>query len=376
MINLNINSKLVEKLKEKNILEATAVQKKVIPEILQGKNLVFQSDTGTGKTLAFLLPLIEKYNLDNSDKIVLIISPTHELASQIKNEAAFFQDIKAVLCFGGSPLKRQFEMLKEKPQFIVGSASRISELIMLKKIKTDKICACVFDEVDRLLSKELKDETGKILQLTDKLSDLQIIACSATIKKDTDQTLNSFIDNKKTFETVLLPQDDLLTSRIKHIAIYSESRNKADTLRSFIAAEKPEKALVFINRPQDVEILASKLRHKKINCESLHAKADKVQRKAAIDRFRSGKCNLLITSDLAARGLDIPNITHVIQMDLPKSQDFFIHRAGRTARCGKKGINVVIGDGYEMENYSKLEKKLEIIVFPCELHSGKLVFLN
>lgn len=372
MKELNLNSQLVDKLAQKNIIKATNVQKQVIPCILQNQNIIFQSDTGTGKTLAFLLPLITKNDfLNNNDKNVIIITPTHELASQIKSETTYFDNIKAALCFGGSPIKRQIELLKEKPQFIIGSATRIFELIMLKKIKTEKISAIVFDEVDRLLSKELKNDTINLFEICKKNKTCQFICCSATIK---DEIKKYFKDLD--FNFIKLPSEDILTKKIKHIAIYAENRDKANTLRSFLACVKPQKALIFTSRPQDAEILASKLRYKKIQCECLHAKSDKIARKSAIDRFRSGKSNLLITSDLASRGLDINNITHVIQMDLPKSEDFFIHRTGRTARCGKEGINVVIGDAYEMENFSKLEKKLKIFVNPAQLHGGKLVFLS
>ena len=250
---------------------------------------------------------------------------------------------------------------------------------MLKKIKIQNVSAIVFDEVDRLLSKELREKSLQLLSLVYQNTNIQIIACSATIKNDTEISLNKTFnkkDNISLFEIIKLPSENILTNKIKHIAIYAENCNKADTLRSFLAAVQPKKTLVFTSRPQDAEILASKLRNKKVNCECLHAKADKIKRKSAIDKFRSGKSNLLITSDLAARGLDIANISHIIQMDLPKAEDFFIHRTGRTARCGKEGINVVIGDAFEMENFARLEKKLKIFVNPAELHGGKLVFLK
>ena len=196
-------------------------------------------------------------------------------------------------------------------------------------------------------------------------SGCQIIACTATINK---QTKIFFADA----QAVVLPPEDVLKKRIEHWAIYAETRDKIETLRKFLAAAKPEKALIFTSRADQVENIYSKLRYKKVACACLHAKADKQMRKAAIDRFRSGKERILITSDLAARGLDIANITHIIQMDLPNDEDFFIHRSGRTARAGKTGINVVIGDEYEMNHYAQLEKKLGICVYPKEIRDGKI----
>ena len=133
---------------------------------------------------------------------------------------------------------------------------------------------------------------------------------------------------------------------------------------------------MFTGRNDQIDNITSKLQFKDIECASLSSRTDKKERKAAIDRFRSGKIKVLVTTDLTSRGLDIPGITHVVQMDLPEKEDFFIHRSGRTARAGKTGINCVIGDAFEMQNYAKLEKKLKIVVYPKMLYKGALVDPN
>lgn len=361
---------LSEKLKSINITEPTKVQQKVIPALTEGKNLVFQSETGTGKTFAYLLPLIanleklhESENKNERHARIIICAPTFELASQIKTAAQSISDIKTALFIGGAPIKRQTELLKEKPEIIIGTPARLVELIHLKKLKTQYVKAIVFDEADRLVKKELISESSELKKLMPE--NIQIIACSATI----DNGTKKFFSNS---EIEILPKEDILTKNITHWAIYAESRDKIETLRKFLSAETPEKALVFTSRADQVENIFSKLKYKKIECACLHAKTDKQARKAAIDRFRNGKERILITSDLAARGLDINRITHVIQMDLPQDSDFFIHRAGRTARAGKEGINVVIGDAYEMRAFSALEKKLGITVYPKEIRNGKV----
>ncbi|MBQ2464074.1 MAG: C-terminal helicase domain-containing protein [Treponema sp.] len=173
-------------------------------------------------------------------------------------------------------------------------------------------------------------------------------------------------------EFVTLPTEDVLRKRITHVAIFAERRDKIDTLRSFINAVKPKKLLVFTAKSDQIENIASKLRYRKLECEALSAKIGKQERKSAIDRFRSGKVTILVTTDLASRGLDIPDVTHVVQLDLPQTADFFIHRAGRTARAGKTGMNCVIGDAYEMQDFAKLEKKLGLKVYPKILYKGKL----
>ena len=361
---LQFSDEIQEKLKSLNITTPTSVQQNVIPTILENKNVIFQSETGTGKTFTYLLPIIKRiHETSTNDAIKAIIcAPTFELASQIKQAAMSVTSLKTALFIGGAPIKRQIESLKEKPQIIVGTTARLLELIKLKKIKTNNLFTIVFDESDRLIKKETIEDVYDLLKVIPQTT--QIIACSATIDEKTKKVF--------TGEVILMPQEDVLKKNITHWAIYAEQRNKIDTLRKVILAEKPEKALIFTSRADQVENIYSKLTYKNIECVALHAKADKQKRKSAIDKFKSGKIKYLITSDLAARGLDIPGISHVIQMDLPSDNDFFVHRAGRTARAGKKGINLVIGDEYEMNKYALLEKKLGIIVYPKEIYNGKI----
>ncbi len=365
-----IPENLTEKLNSLKITEPTKVQQKIIPLLLERKNLVFQSETGTGKTFAYLLPLIARLQKNAetekpNEKYVKIIvcAPTFELSSQIKMAVQSISSVKTALFIGGAPIKRQTEALKEKPEIVIGTPARLVELIRLKKLKTQHVDAIVFDEADRLVKKELVQECSELKNLVPQ--NAQVVACTATI----DNGTRKFFSNS---EIEILPKENVLEKNITHWAIYAESRDKIDTLRKFLAAENPEKALVFASRADQVENIYTKLKYKKVECASLYAKADKQARKAAIDRFRSGKEHILITSDLGARGLDISGITHVIQMDLPSDPDFFIHRAGRTARAGKTGINVVIGDEYEMNAFAALEKKLGIKVFPKEIRNGKV----
>ena len=360
-----LNESIQDKLKILHILKPTNVQNEVIPVIESGKSVVFQSETGTGKTYAYLLPLINKIEADEDTvKLrLLICAPTFELASQINLAAKKITDRKTALLIGGAPLKRQFETLKEKPQIVIGTAARLVELIRLKKLKVQDLYCAVFDECDRLLKKESFEDTDNLRNCLPK--ECQIIGCSATINKP---SRIFFADA----QNIKMEDEFILSKKIEHWAIYAELREKIDFLRKFLAAENPGKALIFTSRSDQVENIYKKLTYKHIDCAALYAKADKQERKSAIDRFRSGKCKILITSDLGARGLDIPDITHIIQMDLPEDDDFFIHRAGRTARAGKNGINVVIGDEFELRRYAALEKKFGLTVYPKQIRNGKV----
>lgn len=380
-LELKVDESIVSKLEEIGITEPTEVQKKIIPLISEGKNIMFQSETGTGKTFAYLLPLLSRLNsTENRMARLMIASPTYELASQIKVQVQKISGIKCALLIGGAPISRQIELLKEKPEIVIGGPARLLELIHLKKLKADGIETLVLDEADRLLSPELRDSTKGLMERLPK--SVQLIGNSATVSKYTREILqkarNGILNDEKenAILFVALPMENVLRKQISHWAIFSERRDKIDTLRSFINAEKPKKLLVFTSKSDQIENIASKLRFKKIDCETLCGKTNKVDRKSAIDRFRSGKTKILITTDLASRGLDIEGITHVVQMDLPEKEDFFIHRAGRTARDGATGINCVIGDAWEMENYARLEKKLKITVFPKMLYKGNVVDPN
>lgn len=378
---LGIAPQMVERLASLSIQTPTKVQQQAIPPLSQGKSLVFQSETGTGKTLAYLLPLLQQIDESIQQTQLLIVAPTHELASQIKAQIQLVTEIPAVLLIGGAPIKRQVEMLKKKPLIAVGGAARLMELVYLKKLKTQHVKAVVLDEADRLLSPELRDDTTTLCQALP--PEVQLVACSATVTGKTEKILRSMDRHNREapeIERCILPPEDILQKKITHIAIYSETRDKVDTLRKLLVAEQesstigqPLKAIVFTARPADVDVILSKLTYKKIHCSALHAKQDKVKRKQALDNFRKGSCPVLITSDLAARGLDIPNVTHIIQLDMPSNQDFFVHRAGRTGRNGRSGLNIVIGDGYEMRQLAAAEKKLHLVVYPKILYKGKLV---
>ncbi|MBR0032699.1 MAG: DEAD/DEAH box helicase [Treponema sp.] len=374
--NLGIEEKYSAALSEIGINVPTNVQKTVIPEILSGKSVFFQSETGTGKTFAYLLPLVQKISgaegvsSQKKDVRLIIISPTIELASQIKAQAKAVTEEKTALLVGGAPIKRQVELLKEKPSIVIGGPSRLLELFHLRKLKIDSAMAVVLDEVDRLVSPELRDQTLEFLASLG--HEVQLVAASATITKSTEKIMSDLHFSQKPV-ILRLPEEDVLRKRITHIAIFSETRDKIETLRKLLSAEKGGKVLVFTSKIDQVANIVSKLKYKNVDCEGIHAKADKVSRKQTIDKFRSGKVRILVTSDLSARGLDFPDVTHVVQMDFPSNDDFFIHRAGRTARAGKTGLNIVIGDEYEMRKYSFLEKKLRIVVYPRMLYKGRLV---
>lgn len=382
---LGIKQELLQGLKAKNITTPTPVQIQAIPiinNIIQNSSqennflVVAEAETGTGKTYAYLLPLIQAINPEIKQAQLIIVTPTRELASQIKTEADFIctnaqLHYKTVLLIGDAPLKRQIERLKEKPQIITGTIGRITELINLKKIKAPSIRFMVLDEVDRLFSTEMRDDLRDLVSLCP--SSVSFVACSATINKHIQDLIEDTCNCKKENTFILrLPQEDVLKKRIKHWAFFAEQRDKINLLRSFILGVNPQKMLIFTAETGQVANIVSQLIFKKIpGVDGLHAKLDKFSRKQIIDNFRKGKTRILVTSDLSARGLDIQEVTHIVQMDVPSNEDFFIHRAGRTGRAGLTGINAIFATEKELFKLSKIEKKLEIVIYPMMMFKGK-----
>ncbi len=372
---LGIAPLLIEKLAAKSIREPTAIQAAVIPRILAGHNILFRSATGTGKTFAYLLPLVQRL-FESTERVknpaLLICAPTYELCAQIKKEADFLLEagpLKAILLTGSANISRQIDTIKkDKPAIVVGNPGRLAQLERMGKLKLRDIRYLVLDEADRLVADELYDESAAFLRQLP--ADRHTIACSATFTPRGRDRLLPLMGSEPFREE----QDDntVLKEKIEHWAFYSEGRRKIATLRSLIVAAEPSKALVFIDRAGQVGNIAGQLQHHKLPAAALFADMQKQDRKKAIDDFRAGRARILVTSDLAARGLDVPDITHVIALDVPQTADAYAHRAGRTARAGRHGVMATIGDDVELPRLAMLEKKMGIAVYPKELFRGAI----
>jgi len=394
---LGVTSVFIKRLEERNIKEATEIQSKIIPHLTSGKSVFFTSATGTGKTFAYLLPLLghmlEKTSQKEPGITLAIVAPTLELCTQIKGELDFLlkdTDIQSSLLIGSVNLERQIENLRKiKPDIIVGNPNRLLILAKKRIIKLNNLHSLVLDEADRLVSDEMLDETRELLKLTGRdikrtNNNLIITACSATMnKKCREKLLNSLREVANIQEIPFIESDahEILRDKIEHWAIFSEKRRKDQTLRSLIAALKEKKSrikiLVFTSKGDEAALVLSRLQHHHVNAAGLFGKTGKKplssqERKAALDSFRTGKVNVLVCTDLAARGLDIAGITHVIALDVPADSEVYIHRCGRTGRAGKHGIMITIGDETQMFLLASMEKKLKIRVQPKELYYGQV----
>jgi superfamily II DNA/RNA helicase len=393
-----IDATLIDKLKTKGITEALPIQEAVIPKLLAGENCIFSSATGSGKTLAYLLPFL---SLSSPPALLLIIAPTYELCSQIKAEIDFF-GMPATLAIGSIPMNRIIDRLKtDKPLAIVGNPGRLLDLAKMRKLPLRRLRFLVLDEADRLLAPEMREETEVLLKMLPHQpkertispplaggagGGIQWAACSATIDKKIEQEIAHLM--QPSLYTILnLSHSDagkaLLPENITHWALFSGDmaggrRKKIDTLCSFLAAGSLEKkalgkkTLVFCSRADQAEHTLQRLLHKGHKAAGLWGNLPKAERKAALDKFRGSGVGVLVTTDLAARGLDIPDVGFVVAMDVPEKGDTYIHRAGRTGRAGKKGIMLTIGNENEMHRLAAMEKRLGIVVHPKELYGGRI----
>ena len=371
---LGLIAPLAQGLTKAGITEPTTIQAEVIPPALAGKDIIGQSPTGTGKTLAYLLPIFQKIDTAKRETQAFILAPTHELAIQIQRQIELLANntglpITAAPIIGDVNIMRQIDKLKEKPHIITGSSGRILELVQKKKINTQTVKTIVLDEVDRLLDDNNTDSVKAVIKTTQK--DRQLLAFSATVPQVALERVQALMNNPI---AILAAQDQIDNKPdIEHIYFVVERRDKFELLRKIVRAIPIDRALVFINRSDDVELTVDKLNYNGLTAAGLHGRFLKEDRKRAMEAFRSGKLQLLIASDLAARGLDIPGVDFVINLDLPEDPAIYLHRTGRTGRAGKSGIAISIVSPREAALIAHYEKLLKIEMLPKQLDHGKIL---
>jgi len=314
----------------------TAVQSEAMPLILEGRDIIASSPTGTGKTLAYLLPLLQRINADNQGVQAVILAPSRELVMQILQEIQKWSEgtqILAASFIGGANLKRQLEKLKKRPQVVVGTPGRIYELMMQKKLKMHEVKMIVLDEGDQLLLPEYKQAISGIVKAT--LSDRQLILFSATISPEAVQRATELMKNPQ-----LINITKKESPSVDYQYFLCDAREKMDVLRK-ISVAGTFQALVFVRDIGNLSVLVEKLQYKDVSVGQLHSDLKKEERAKAIRLFQQGEIQFLLVTEVAARGLDLPGLTHVIHYDFPETISQFVHRSGRTGRLGSSSGTVI-----------------------------------
>lgn len=368
---LGVSLELINALKLQNIYTPTEIQEQTIPVILEKKDIIAQSETGSGKTLSYLIPLILNTNLNSRDLSSIILAPTHELVLQIEKQIKLLVknsnlELRYASIIGGVNISRQIDKLKQKPHIIVGSAGRILELISKKKISAHTVKTIVIDEADRMLDNKNINDIKSIIKST--LKERQILMFSATMPDKAITTANELMR-----ESILIKTKSLLPDTIEHIYFVCEKRDKIEFLMKLLRSENPDKILAFVNNPDEIETIVKKLKYHKFKATGIYGLSNKFERKKSMEDFKTGKIQILIASDLGSRGIDIEKVTYVVNMDIPEEPIFYLHRAGRTGRAGKKGYCVSIITQDEYKWLKKYEKQFNINIKRKGMKYGKIV---
>ncbi|MGL4569813.1 MAG: DEAD/DEAH box helicase [Clostridium sp.] len=371
---LNLNENIISGLEKQGITIPTEIQAISIPEILNNRDVIGEAHTGSGKTLAFLAPLFEKIDTSKKELQVLILAPTRELVMQIEKQCKLLATnselpVTALSIIGDVNMDKQVKKLKEiKPNIIVGSPGRVRDLILKKKIKAHTIKTIVLDEGDNLLDNTHAKTVGDIIKTT--MRDRQLLIFSATVSGKALEIAKGLMKDPVIFKN---EKKASLNPNIEHMYIEVDERDKPEVLRKLIAAVEPEKAIVFINRGYDVEMIADKLNYHHKNAFAMHKRITKEQRQQALESFRNGKINILVSSDISARGLDITDITHIINLDFPANANEYLHRAGRTARGSASGTTISLVTSKDFRALKMYGREFNIDIKEKELSHGELI---
>lgn len=313
----------------------TPIQDRAIQPILEGEDIIGLANTGTGKTAAFLLPLIDKVHKNRSER-VLIIVPTRELALQIEQEFRQFSwnmKLFSVACVGGMPIYKQINNLKRNPNFVIGTPGRLKDLIDRKLIDTQLFNSIVLDEVDRMLDMGFIDEIKEILIKMP--TDRQTLFFSATLPEKIERLAGLFLQSPA---IVKVAQGNTSANVDQDVVRIKDKEMKFHELANILKQEDVTKALIFIETKAEVEKITTNLQSEGFKADSIHGDKKQFQRHKALTLFKQNQVNILVATDVAARGLDIDNVSHVINYTIPQTYDDYIHRIGRTGRGTNTGV--------------------------------------
>ncbi|MDD3225905.1 MAG: DEAD/DEAH box helicase [Clostridium sp.] len=311
------------------------VQEKVIPEILKNNDVIVKSQTGSGKTAAFGIPLCEKIDWDENSPQVLVLTPTRELAVQVSEDISNigrFKRIKAVAVFGKEPISDQIRKLKQKTHIVVGTPGRVFDHIEKGSLDLSKIKYFVIDEADEMLNMGFIDQVESIIKRLPKKKVTMLFSATMpdAIKELSEKHMNKPVD-------ISIESQKLITDNIEHTLYYVNYEKKLENLNSILIHEKPETAVIFARTQENVDKVFEYLKSKKYSVNKIHGGMLQKERLSTMESYRRGDFRLLVATDVASRGIDIEGITHVINFELPVEKEAYVHRIGRTGRAGAKG---------------------------------------
>lgn len=357
----NLSASLLAEIEKAGFVEASPIQEQTIPLALEGKDVIGQAQTGTGKTAAFGLPTLEKIDVDNTVIQALVIAPTRELAVQSQEELFRFgrsKGVKVRSVYGGSSIEKQIKALKSGAHIVVGTPGRLLDLIKRKALKLNHIETLILDEADEMLNMGFLEDIEAIISRVPE--ERQTLLFSATMP---DAIKRIGVQFMKEPEHVKIAAKELTTELVDQYYIRVKEGEKFDTMTRLMDVEQPELAIVFGRTKRRVDELTRGLKIRGFRAEGIHGDLDQNKRLRVLRDFKSGNLDVLVATDVAARGLDISGVTHVYNYDIPQDPESYVHRIGRTGRAGKSGQSITFVAPNEMgylqiiENLTKKRMK-------------------
>lgn len=341
------NEKIEKALLEMGFEEFTEIQKKTIPLIEEGKDVIGHSQTGTGKTAAFTLPILDNLDFESKDIQAIILCPTRELAVQVKSEidkiGKYLPKLKTTSIYGGEPISKQIYQLKRKPQIIIGTPGRTIDHINRKLIKLGNVKHLVLDEADEMLKMGFIEDIEIIINSTNE--NRQTTMFSATMPKPIVKLSKRYM---KETEIVSVVSGDETNKDITQYYYNVKDKNKVEAVARLLHVYNPKLTLIFCNTKRKVDDVTRELTKKGYNVDKIHGDLQQTARLHVLDKFHKGVLDMLVATDVAARGLDIKNVEAVINYDVPEKADYYVHRIGRTGRIGNKGYSFTLVSRNEM----------------------------
>lgn len=350
---LNINKDALAILKKSSIYEPTPVQEAAIPVVRSGSDAIVQAPTGTGKTLAFLLPLFERMKSSVGVVQTLVVTPTRELTIQISKVAAGLGeafDIKTLAIYGGQDIERQKQKLGRHPQLIIGTPGRLLDHLRHRTLDLSTANKIVLDEADEMLKLGFIEDVETLLSSL--AADRQLVLFSATIPERVRKLAHRFMDKP---EEIVIEAKNFTLDTIEQKIVDTTEENKLDKLCELINSYQPYLAMVFCHTKQRVHSVTMALAGRGYLVDELHGDLSQVQRTLVMKRFREAKLQILVTTDIAARGIDVEGVTHVFNYDIPQGTEDYIHRIGRTGRAGHDGVAVTFVNARQYEQLRRIE---------------------
>lgn len=335
--------------------EATPIQAKAIPPILEGRDVIAQAPTGTGKTCAFGIPAIESIDPANNKIQVLILCPTRELviqtAEELRDLCKFKDGIRTLPIYGGQPIERQIMALKKKPQIIIGTPGRIMDHLRRKTLRIDDLKMVVLDEADEMLNMGFREDIDIILESVP--GDRQFVLFSATLPKAIMDIANKYQHDVVKINVV---HKVMTVSTVEQLYLEVREANKVEVLSRIIDANNFKLSVVFCNTKKRVDDLCKALLARGYSAEALHGDMKQIHRDSVMNKFRTGLVDILIATDVAARGIDVDDVEAVFNYDVPTDEEYYVHRIGRTGRAKRSGVAYTFAAGREVNKLKEIQR--------------------